>query len=531
MFARTLGGMVLAVLMGLPAAVRADPPRLVVIVVIDQMRRDRLDPALPGGLGKLVREGRVYREGVLDHAITATCPGHVSIATGRHPGPAGAPGNSHVNRASAESTYCVQADPETAGVFGTSEGRSPDLLRVSALGDWLKERHPEAKVVSVSGKDRTAISLGGKRADDVVWFSRKAGFTTSRYYKPALPDWIAAFNATLMERVPAQWIHDPATAEQVTRTDEFEGESDDRSRTSPHPLHADEFEDFAANLYFSPALDELTIELARELIQRRALGSDAVPDVLAIGLSATDTVGHLYGPGSHEAQDALRKLDLALGELLTELEASVGREHLLLALSADHGVLPLPEALAQAGENSCPEEGGRIGIRSLAMGLTWELHKQFTGFALPMEWIKLGGAGLTVNRPLAQEHGVAVEDVASAAAAYLEEQPGIRQAWLEAEVLEGSDEFARLYRNSFDPERSGDVMVQVEPTCLIAPFDRGTSHGTPYLYDRAVPILFYGGGVEPGAVSDPARTIDIAPTLARRLEIAPPSNLDGAPLF
>jgi predicted AlkP superfamily pyrophosphatase or phosphodiesterase len=523
--------MALAALMGLPAAVRADPPRLVVIVVIDQLRRDRLDPDLPGGLGKLVREGRVYREGVLDHAITATCPGHVSIATGRHPGPAGAPGNSHVNRASAAQTYCVQADPQTAGVFGTSEGRSPDLLRVTALGDWLKERHPGAKVVSVSGKDRSAISLGGKRADDVIWFSRKVGFTTSQYYEPSLPEWLAAFNTTLVERVPEQWIHDPATAAQVTRADDYEGESNDRSGTSPHPLRADEFEDFTANLYFSPFLDEITIDLARELIQRRALGADAVPDVLSIGLSATDTVGHLYGPGSHESRDALRRLDAKLGELLTELEASVGREHLLVALSADHGVLPLPEALSQAGENRCPVEGSRIGIRSLALGLTWELHKQFTGLALPDEWIVLGGAGLTVNRPLAKEKGVAVEAVAVAAAAYLEEQPGIRRAWLEAEVLEGTDEFARLYRNSFDPERSGDILVQLEPTCLIAPFDQGTSHGTPYLYDRAVPILFYGGGIEPGAVSGPARTIDIAPTLARRLEIAPPTDLDGTPLF
>ncbi len=514
-----------------PAPSAEPEPRLVLVLAIDQLRRDRLDPALPGGLGRLAREGRVYTNGVLDHARTETCPGHASIATGRHPGPAGVPGNHHTKRETGERVYCVEDPSESSAVFGESAGRSPLLLRASTLGDWMKQARPSTRVFTVAGKDRTAIVLGGHRADGAYWFSREAGFTTSRYYRDSVPDWVTDFNARLRELVPEEWVHPSHDPEHPDRPDDYPAESDDFSRTSPHPIHADSFAAFARNLYFTPYLDLLTLELASALVAKEDLGSAEGVDLLGVGLSATDTVGHLYGPESLEARAALRALDRALGRFLLELEARVGAGRVLVAVSADHGVLALPEWLVETGRSECPVEGGRAGMRRVGLGLSWHLHWRFSLFSVPKEWIHIAGSSLTVDRPLAAKHDVEVAEVARAAREYLEEREEIRKVWTGDEIEASSDEFARLFRNSRDPERSGDLEVQLEPTCLLSPFDHGTTHGTPYLYDRAVPIVFWGPGVPPGRVSGPAATVDIAPTLAKRLGVSVPADLDGQALF
>ena len=180
----------------------AAQPRLVLILAIDQLRPDRLgDETLSGGLGRLVREGRVYTDAVLDHAFTETCAGHVSLVTGRHPGVSGVPGNRYPDLEQGRAIYCVADDAPDAVVFGgvpAEGGRSPRNLRVSTLGDWLKQVDPKAKVFTVSGKDRSAVALGGRGADAAYWFARtgKIGFTSSAYYVDALPDWVGAWTAT-----------------------------------------------------------------------------------------------------------------------------------------------------------------------------------------------------------------------------------------------------------------------------------------------------------------------------------------------
>ncbi len=528
--------LVLALLAGGPGIARGEPaqepPRLVILLAIDQLRRDRLDPELPGGLGRLAREGRVYLDGVLDHARSETCPGHMSIATGRHPGPAGVPGNSHVSRELGREVYCVEDASGDSAVFGEEGGRSPALLQASALGDWLKQADPEARVWSVAGKDRSAITLAGQHPDGAYWYSRKAGFTSSRYYTRALPDWLVQLNSGLETELSESWEHGREPGVHADRPDDFPGESPDYSRSSPHPLRGDGGKETRKNLYFTPSLDLLTLRIARELIERHELGADAHPDLLGIGLSGSDTIGHLYGPESHESRAQLLEIDRAFGELLTAVEARVGEGRVLVALSADHGVLPLPEWLAQTGRAECPVEGGRIGLRRLALGLRLELHMNLSPLlSLPDEWLLISGSALTVNRALAAERGIPVERVIAVAKDYLEELEGIQRVWTEAELANRDDPTARLYRNSHHPDRGGDLLVQVDPGCLISPFEHGTSHGSPYLYDRAVPIVFWGPGIPAGRVPGPAATVDIAPSLAARLGIAVPDDLDGRALL
>jgi len=201
-----------------------EPPRLVVVLAIDQLRPDRLTPGLAYGLGRLQREGRVFSEAALRHAFTETCPGHATMLTGRHPGPAGVPGNRFIPRDSDEKVYCVaddgpagelvlaSASPRPSASISSADpaasapaGRSPVHLRVTTLGDWLSDARPETRVFSVSAKDRSAIMLGGQRPDGVYWIDKDAsgGFATSAYYLRggasagigavvSMPNWVMA---------------------------------------------------------------------------------------------------------------------------------------------------------------------------------------------------------------------------------------------------------------------------------------------------------------------------------------------------
>jgi predicted AlkP superfamily pyrophosphatase or phosphodiesterase len=457
------------------------------------------------------------------------------MLTGRHPGAAGVPGNSFVDAEAGASVYCMEDPDPGARVIGAEEGRSPRNLRVTALGDWMKAARPATKVFSVAAKDRASIALGGRRPDAAYWFNERGavGFTTSRYYRDALPDWVERFNEGLLAGLPDTWEHalEDAPPPAPPRPDDYPGESPDYGRASPHPLRHPDPETFARNLSFTPYLDLATLEFAADLVERERLGRGDGPDLLAVSLSATDLVGHLYGPYSHEARDALLRLDRALGEFLASLETEVGADRILVALTADHGVLPLPEWLAETGASRCPVEGGRTAVRSLALGLTWELHKKFTPvLTLPKQWVVIAGAQVGVNRPVAREHEVEVAAIVEAVERYLEAQPAIAEAWTAAELEQSDGELARLYRNSRDPERSGELLIQLEPTCLISPFEHGTTHGSPYLYDRAVPIVLWGPGIEAGRVAGRAATVDIAPTLARHIGLALPAGLDGRPL-
>lgn len=517
----------------------ADPPRLVLVLVVDQLRQDRLDPALPGGLGRLAREGRVFADARIDHAHTETCPGHVTILTGVHPGRAGVPGNQFVDRATGRVVYCVE-DPEGRHrEIGGEAARSPGLIRVDALGDWLRRAHPKARVFAVSAKDRAAILLGGRRPDGAFWIDsrRSAGFTTSRYYRADLPAWVRAFNGEgeagrgFLAELPDAWVH-PSSAPGA-RADDFPGESPRYGTTSPHPLADGDPLTAVARLLATPFVDEVTLDFALELLRREGLGRDGVADLLAVSLSATDMVGHLYGPESQEARDTLHRVDGALGRFLDAVESEVGPGRTVVALTSDHGVMPLPEWLDAVGASECPVPGGRVDARRLLLELDTALHRELDPPGAPDgRWLAVAGYRFTVNRRRAATLGVPVGRVVEAARRWLEAVPAVQRVWTPEEVESRADRepLARLFRNSWDPERGGDFEVQVLPTCLLSPFPFGTSHGTPWPYDREVPLVFRGPGVRPGVVRGPARPVDVAPTLAELLGIPVPPGLDGRPL-
>jgi len=507
------------------------PRGLVLVLVVDQMRADELEPGLPGGLGWLARTGRVHDQARLEHAHTETCPGHAVLLTGHHPGRAGIPGNVFVDRLTGESHYCVEDDDPGSAVLAGDGGLSPRWLRVTGLGDWLKAADPRARVHAVSAKDRAAIILGGQHPDGAWWLDRAegTGFTTSGWYRRSLPRWVAAWNrGDLFDEAPEQWRHPSGHEGPSPRIDAYPVESPRFERASPHPvLREDDRKGSLERLYWSPFGDELVLRFALELVEREDLGQGETLDLLAVSLSSLDAVGHLYGPESHEALDALRRLDAWLEDFLDEVEDEVDDDRLWIALTSDHGVLPLPEWLHETGRSECPVPGGRGDSRALEAGVEAVLDRAFG----PSEasWFHRSGYRYTVNRSVAAERGVTVDEVVRVARGHLEAQRGIRRVWSAAEIQEGagSEPFVSLYRHSFDPERSGDLELQPEPTCLFTSYATGTNHGSPYLYDRAVPLVLQGPGVVPGRVTEPVATVDLAPTLAAHLGIPAPEGLAG----
>lgn len=526
LFPRFISVFVLLMFVQSPAAFGS--PKLVLLVSVDQLRPDRLNVDLPGGLGRLIREGRVYTNATLDHGVTNTCPGHVAISTGVNPGKAGIPGNSYIDHSTGEQRYCVDDKDDAYRVFGAEVNRSPNALTATALGDWLKDNSPKSRVFSVAGKDRSAITMAGKNPDGVYWYERDAAkFTSSGYYGP-LPDYVHGFNGGnffvdgYAARYPETWEHAPGSL----RVDDYAGESAEDLRYSGHPLNTGALKDRAARLYASPYLDLATTELAKRVVDAESLGQRGVTDLLAIAYSSVDVVGHRYGPYSGESEDTLARVDATLGELLAFLDERLGGDF-VVALTSDHGVLPLPEWLVETGEMHCPVDGGRIDLMKVVLGLYWRLYVDFTApFGDPRGLVGFSSAGGTVSARYAQQFGVTVEQVVESMERYLEDQPYIEAVWTLAELEEADDPVGRLYRNSTVPGKSPHFFIQLSETCLVYG-EEGTSHGTVYDYDRRVPLIFYGAGVEPGEVNEAVHSIDIAPTLGKKLGLDLPADLDG----
>ncbi len=512
----------------LQAQAYAQQPRLVILIAVDQLRSDRLTTELPGGLGDLSRNGRMFSNAMLDHSATSTCPGHAVMLTGVNPSRNGIGGNEYFDRQSWQTRYCVE-DPEHP-VIGGTEGRSPKRLQATTLGDWMKAADPTARVFTLAAKDRAAITLGGQYSDASFWLDRETGqFTSSSYYLESLPGWLKSFNGgnsnqpAWLQGLPGEWTH-PALG---PRPDSFEFESDEFERISPHPLNSGDLEDRVNQIYASPYIDQIVTSLAIELISQEGLGEDDTTDLLALSYAATDTVGHLYGPHSSESMDTLRRLDVEIERLLQALDDHVGLDNILIVLTSDHGVLPIPEdaSSATASAPACLAE--RTNAIELIFSLWWEVYWSYTApFTGPWNLVNFAESQLYINHSLARELGTTPEQIIADLEGLLEAQPAIHAAWTADELRQSTNEHARLIRNSLAPPNVGDLYLQTAEGCLVGG-DTGTSHGSLYEYDRHVPLVFFGAGISPGVTSEPAATIDIAPTLAPMINVPRPAGLQG----
>jgi hypothetical protein len=499
-------------------------PRLVAFVVVDQLRGDlleRYDSHFEGGFRRLHDGGLRFLSLTHDHAETATAPGHATLSTGLFPSRSGIVGNEWMELTPNGWRSVYSVDDTLTHILGLPvlEGRSSRNLLRGGLADWIVGADSGAIVVSASRKDRAAITMAGKTQGHVYWITENEGrWVTSSFYADVYPAWIDRLNREQMPVIFGDSIWEqtvPTEAREASRPDTSRHEGDGTHSSFPHRFHEEVLDtDRAGALnrwsYSQTAPDAALGAFAEEAVRTLGLGKDEITDYLALSFSQVDVIGHDYGPLSREQLQNLLHLDSVLGELMAVLDREVGEGQWVMALTGDHGVMNVPEHWAAQGA-----EAGRARTEDIAL-----VRGTFRAF---------------------QDAEGDPEQVADSLASILEGFPFVADALTVFELTAPppADSFVVLMRNSYHPERwnwgygsqgSGVVFRFVEgyyPDS--SPY--GTGHGSPYYYDRHVPLIFYGSGIDAGISREAVRTVDVAPTLAELAGIEAPSDLDGQPLL
>ena len=528
---------VIALATGSPAAgqtpaAAAARPRLVVAIAVDQLRADYMDRFRPffgrGGFNLFLQRGARMASARYEHATTSTCPGHAVMLTGSYGTVNGIIGNDWYDAAAGREVYCA-ADTTVRLIGSDREGRSPRNLRGVTVGDLLKiGTGGRSKVVTVSAKDRSAIMLGGHLADAAYWMEDTL-FVTSTYYRPELPEWARAFNASGKVTAWAGKRWDrllPAAAYAMVGPDDVATEADEAGtgRTFPHPI-AGGGEEFVESFDLTPFGNDVVADFAMRAVAEEGLGRDTVPDLLGISFSANDRVGHAYGPDSHEVMDVTVRLDRTLARLFAYLDRTVGLANVLMVLTADHGVAPLPEVFASLHPGASARRFNPAVVDTVvnaalqarygpAPAPGWVVHHDQPQLHLNLEALR------SKKVPLAE-----AERVAQAAVLTV---PDVHEALTATELAAARGQGARSGEVlSFYPGRSGNVYYQMAPYILVDDEATGTGHGTPWAYDQQVPVLFYGSRIVPGVRRTPAGVADIAPTLSALLGLTAPGGAQG----
>jgi predicted AlkP superfamily pyrophosphatase or phosphodiesterase len=501
-------------------------PKLVVLLVVDQMRGDYVDKFLPQwteGLRRLVEEGAWFRDAAYPYADTATCVGHATISTGAFPPMHAMVANAWWDREAQKMVTCTE-DPnaKNLGYAGVSAagGDSAWRMELPAFAEEMKfQSNGSTRIVTFSLKARAAITLAGHKADAVTWADDGSWVTSSVYgavpfveqYAKAHPireDYGKTWTRSLPEG--SYWYDEKASGAVAP-----EG----WGLTFPHPLRgkaaatepgASFYEQWAS----SPFADTYLTKFAETAVESMGLGQGGGTDFLGVSYSPVDYVGHAFGPHSWEVQDILVRLDKDLGALFAYLDTKIGRRNYVVALSSDHGVVPTPEDMQKTGADS--------GVLHLA-----ELQERMEKALEPFNFAKPAIARITssdvyfapnVYEQLKQNPN-AMRAVTEAALA----QPGVAEIF-RAEQLQNRpatrSPTRRALADGYFPGRSGDLFIVPKPYWLMdrTPAGKarsyGTSHGAPYNYDQNVPLLFMGFGIRHGEYFDEVTPADLAPTLA-----------------
>jgi predicted AlkP superfamily pyrophosphatase or phosphodiesterase len=513
-------------------------PKLVVLLVVDQMRADYIEKFLPqwtGGLKRLVEEGAWFRDAAYPYAATETCVGHATISTGAFPATHGMVANAWWDRGLRKSVTCTSDSTAKNSAYGGASlkegdsesdekvgGNSGVHLAIPSFADELRfQAGARTRVVTFSLKGRAAITLAGHQADGVVWLDDSTGaLVTSNAFgtlpflddyakkNPVRKDYGKTWNL-LLEKT--KYLYAEQTLGSVP--------PDGWDRSFPHPLRgkaagADPDSAFYKQWKTSPFADTYLTQLAELAVDQLGLGKAGGVDFLGIAYSPLDYAGHAFGPRSWEVQDILARLDKDLGELFAFLDKEVGRGNYVVALSADHGVVPIPEDMqktgADAGVLHLPEVQERI-------------EKALESFNYPKPAVaRIAGSDIYfapgVYDKLQQDHA-ALRAVLDAALA----QPGVAAIYRAEELRDRpatQSPAHRAFAYSYFPGRSGDLFILPKPYWLLdgTPTGKqrsyGTGHGVPYNYDQHVPVLLMGSGIHPGQYFQPITPADIAPTLA-----------------
>lgn len=507
-----------AVVFGPPRLV-AEParPKLVVLLVVDQMRADYVDRFKADwtrGLKRLVTQGAWFRRAAYPYLTTVTCAGHATVSTGALPASHGIFQNAWWDRQQAELVTCTQ-DPHAHNIgYGATVagGDSGVKLAMPTLADVLRTQRA-AHVVTLAIKPRSAIMPAGHGGDAVTWLTDTGDtWVTSSAFAdgpvPAVKAFLDAnpmeadFGKTWLRKLPERRYQGP---------DDGDGEVPPKgwNRTFPHELNGSTGApdiDYRIQWQRSPFADAYVGRFAAALVESLGLGTHGTTDLLSVSFSSPDMVGHAFGPQSHEVQDMYLRLDETIGTLLDRLDALVGRNEYIVALTSDHGVTPLPEQMKKAGRDA-----GRLDAGAIVDAVERPARAALGGGP----YVARGNGNDIYFAPGMYEALSARPDALQRVVDAVSAVPGIARMFRSEEIRDGAtsrDPLVRAAALSYVPGRSGDLIVAPKPGWTFAA--TGATHGSANADDQRVPIVFMGAGIKAGAYRQPATPADVAPTLA-----------------
>lgn len=521
---RTLAA-VIALVLSLPSPVsrvgaQAARPKLVVFIVIDQMRADylvRYNGLLEHGLKRVTTRGAWFRNAAYPYLNTLTCVGHTTIGTGTFPYKHGMIGNGWYDRATEKAVTC-NSDPDSTIVsYGTFTGAGDSAVRMMAptlaevMHGALKSR-----VATMSIKARSAIGLAGHEGDFVTWFGdRGAWETSSAFTKTPVPWFVGYLKGDPVDRDADKAWERALPADRYQYADDAPEEHGVAGwgTTFPHPLGKSGDAAYLAHWLQSPFPDAYLERMAEAAVDDMHLGTEDRTDFLGVSFSMLDSVGHAFGPRSHEVQDVIARVDIAIGRLLDFLDKKVGADNYVVALGADHGVADFPEQTGKGGRQSVAAIRGAIeAVLKPALG--------------EGPFIAATSVGDVYFKPGVYDRLKADQTLLRSVVAAVTGLPGVQRVLTSDEISTpaaraSKDALVRAAALSYYPGRNGDlILVPKENWMLIA---AGTTHGTLYSYDQRVPVLLYGAGVQPGVREDPVTPADLAPTIASLVGVQLPA--------
>ena len=489
-------------------------PKLVVVIVIDQFRGDYLeryrDQFGDGGFRLFLDHGAYFSNCFYNYANTRTAPGHSTLFTGAYSNGHGIADNEWWDPQKKRMVTSVEDDStKLVGVSEDHAGASPHNLLSDTLGDELKlATQGKSRVFGISLKDRAAILPAGFAANGAYWIDAKSGaFITSTYYRDNLPQWVQEFNSSRAAKYwDREWKDDQGT---VLRS------------TAHRKGRKGEDAGFYEVIGSTSFANEYEFEFAKDLIASENVGRGPATDMLAISLSANDILGHAVGPDTPEMRQMALDLDHQLSDFFSFIGHQMGLANVWIALSADHGVSSLPDAVKKLHIPAA-----NLGAAKLNEQLNADLSAKFSPghpatyirFDYPLAWLD--------NDAFIAAH-VREQDAEKAVGETMK-QAGLRDYFTKSQLAAGevpNTPLGRQYLNSYSPE--GSWFVMGVPNIYSVGSTSGTDHASPYNYDTHVPLAFYGVPFQPGTYRDKTEPVDLAPTLASLLGINPPTHSVG----
>jgi predicted AlkP superfamily pyrophosphatase or phosphodiesterase len=521
-----------ALVFGITAFAQTAKPKLVVGLVVDQMRWDFLykysNQYGKGGFKRLLAQGFTAENCMIPYTPTYTAPGHACVYTGSVPAIHGIVGNNWFNVATGKNMYCTQDDKATTVGSSSNAGKmSPANLWTTTVTDELRlSNNFKSKVIGIALKDRGAILPAGHSANAAYWYD--AGkWITSTHYMEALPAWVQRYNdkdvvATLMkndwDKLPG-FNYDLSTADDKPYENTIKGE---KTVTFPHKLSTISDKDKYEAFRVTPYANTFTFDFAKLAIGNEQLGKSAYTDFLAVSISSTDYIGHAFGPNSIEIQDCYLRLDKDIEQFLQYLDAKVGVGNYLFFLSADHGVAHIPGFLQQKGINI---PSGVFSDDDLARDINLLCDSVF-GIKKIISGVQ--NYQVYLNDEVIQASGKEKKVVMEKIVDLLKHKPFVVSAFILDQLAATTlpEPQKSMLVNGYNPQRSGDIQFTLKPAYFDG-WDKGTTHGLWNPYDAHIPCVFFGWGVKPGKTYRQTHMTDIAATIAAMLQIQMPNGCVG----